>query len=433
MLGLLPLLAVSQTRSCSSCDAGEACGICLMLVPANQCPSGRYDQQGNGLSLANDCRGLAVGSMCEADGECGTNNDANNCPSRWSTRGGLDVYIREACVVTQPRPPPPPPIPACLNTHCDAGSSCGVCLQALSSADPACPPFWRSDWVLFTCDKVGPGELCEADGECGTLEVNNCAGRDPGSSGQTGSRTAADVYRRVNCAYPPPPPAAPSPPPVMCGTGQCAAGSSCGICLEEVQQSECPMAWRSDFRLPTCDIAAVGAMCEGDGECGTSNVLNNCRGGDSSRPSWGSWRQRNADVYRVRDCVVPGAISPPPPPPPGTSPALLENDELALVEDELELEEEGGGMNGFVVFLLVVLGLGGCACAVFIVLRIRHRGQLGGSPTMRPSQRVVINPLAPVGGISTSMTAPLSLNAAPIGVGMQDVNLKEGESKSSTV
>ena len=52
---------------------------------------------------------------------------------------------------------------------------------------------------------------------------------------------------------------------------------------------------------------------------------------------------------------------------------------------------------------------------------------------MRPSQRVVINPLAPMGGISTSMTAPLSLNAAPIGVGMQDVNLKEGESKSSTV
>ena len=61
MFGLLPLLAVSQTatRSCSSCDAGEACGICLMLVPANQCPSGRYDQQGNGRDRTHSNGGRA--------------------------------------------------------------------------------------------------------------------------------------------------------------------------------------------------------------------------------------------------------------------------------------------------------------------------------------------------------------------------------------
>ena len=319
-----------ESRPCSSCDAGDACGICLMAVAEHECPSG-WQNTGlvNGMGeLKPGCTGLAVGEMCEADGECGTNNELKNCDAVWSALGGRDVYRREECTITTPRAPPPSPtapLVSCDTLTCDAGASCGKCLQKLAENDPLCPAGWVSDVSLHTCDTAKPGEFCEANGECGTVEVNNCAGLDVNGRRLFGSITdaldnlpsnvqdmiggsaadymedalrASDVYRVVPCLAPPAPP---PPPPIQCES--CAAGASCGVCLTPISEDECPEPWKTNFVLKRCDIALPGELCEGDGECGTSNALDNCRGSDEDPTSVSglvNWRKRRGDVYSAR-------------------------------------------------------------------------------------------------------------------------------------
>ena len=56
----------------------------------------------------------------------------------------------------------------------------------------------------------------------------------------------------------------------------CDAGESCGVCLRAVERRDCPSHLNTVLdRLPDCAAAAMGELCEGDGECGTSEV-NNC-------------------------------------------------------------------------------------------------------------------------------------------------------------
>lgn len=182
------------------------------------------------------------------------------------------------------------------------GASCGLCLELLPVSE--CP---SEDEIraLPQCHLThAVGALCEADGECGTSKVaNNCAPNH-------------DVYRRCEStslstppwlppsgpAQPtmpgkppsvPLPPVAPLPP---CGSLQtaCSAGASCGLCLEPVE-SECPLNDYQIAALPDCHAVAPGALCEADGECGTSRVLNNCG--------------INHDVYRRERCSPP-ALSP---------------------------------------------------------------------------------------------------------------------------
>lgn len=57
----------------------------------------------------------------------------------------------------------------------------------------------------------------------------------------------------------------------------CDAGVECGLCLKVLAYpaTDCP----SDTELvsmPTCALAEVGQLCEGDGECGTNDALDNC-------------------------------------------------------------------------------------------------------------------------------------------------------------
>merc|ERR1712014_545129 len=67
----------------------------------------------------------------------------------------------------------------------------------------------------------------------------------------------------------PPTPAPPTPaPPVL----TCADGLS----LSPVPACECP----SNPNIANCDDVSAGELCEGDGECGTDNSLNNCDGGN---------------------------------------------------------------------------------------------------------------------------------------------------------
>ena len=333
-------------------------------------------------------------------------------------------------------------LPACESLSiCDAGASCGICLQKLANGDSDCPPFWESDWRLHTCDSVEPGGLCEADGECGTSnDEDNCPGRDAernrnsgrrlqhGSSGDhshggdwSRSSQSADVYRRVACAYPPSPPTPPSPPPVPCA--QCDAGvDECGICLEILKYDECPSAVASDFELPTCDVAERGSLCEGDGECGTRNDLGNCRGSDEATNEYGFWRKQNADVYRVLDCEVEG----------GTSTRAATNGEPSKKGlnggGDGRSGGDGGGVPGGLTFLLMLLSCTGGAAALIVALRSEKVGarlrpmvrlQRAGAPA--PSQAMV-NAIATSNTraattLTTSMTAPLTANAAPIGTG----------------
>ena len=58
--------------------------------------------------------------------------------------------------------------------------------------------------------------------------------------------------------------------------GQCDAGQDCGVCLRLIDQSEC----RNDagwWVLPfNCLNVSFDGLCEGSGECGTSNLADNC-------------------------------------------------------------------------------------------------------------------------------------------------------------
>ena len=62
---------------------------------------------------------------------------------------------------------------------------------------------------------------------------------------------------------------------------RCDAGQSCGLCLVAVGPSECP----SNPNIANCLSVGLGELCEGDGECGTGNGLNNCGGWDVYRKS----------------------------------------------------------------------------------------------------------------------------------------------------
>ena len=60
---------------------------------------------------------------------------------------------------------------------------------------------------MQTCDNVQLGEMCEADGECGTnVRINNCDNPTPdpqasdNGNGVRHSNRNNDVYKRISCA-----------------------------------------------------------------------------------------------------------------------------------------------------------------------------------------------------------------------------------------
>ena len=90
-----------------------------------------------------------------------------------------------------------------------------------------------------------------------------------------------------------------------------------GLCLKLVR-SGCPAADAVD-RLPTCDAlldAAPGAMCEGDGECGTSRVANNCNGNQDVYERCASAWEPPRPPPGAPAAPPPPATPPPPPQPP---------------------------------------------------------------------------------------------------------------------
>jgi hypothetical protein len=118
-----------------------------------------------------------------------------------------------------PPPPPSPARPTCTPQVCDAGQSCGVCLQLVRDCSRLSAPGHPSVYTVCESTRL-PGDYCEGQGECGTVEgVNNCPDYYGGMYG-------ADWYQRVDdtnstwgashalCNFAPPsPPAPPAPPP----------------------------------------------------------------------------------------------------------------------------------------------------------------------------------------------------------------------------
>ena len=81
---------------------------------------------------------------------------------------------------------------------------------------------------------------------------------------------------------------------------------STAACCVQPHTGACP-AYNILTYMEQCDTAEVGSICEGDGECGTSNSLNNCQ----------TW-----DVYTRILCPPPPPPQPPfPPASPAASPA----------------------------------------------------------------------------------------------------------------
>lgn len=441
---LVPLLATaSAARPCDSCEAGSSCGICLVLLTETECPADRHAF--TQMNVQRRCRGdLGIGKFCEGNGECGTDNEADNCVgSWWTSGGGRDIYRRETCTVTTPQAPPPPappPAASCELLHCDAGASCGICLQAVPYEQ--CPSFWKSDWVLHSCDKAAPGQLCEADGECGTTEVNNCAGRDrhgghgharraqAGAAGDGPDRgfpaddaepsrpsdrhwrrhNATDVFRRMECTYPHPPPAPPPPPLPLCSA--CEAGASCGVCLMRVPEPRCPPALHSDSELRNCDVVGVGEMCEADGECGASDRTNNCAGTDGKKRSG---TRGHADVFERVECAGP------------------------FPDDAGGGGRRGGhgghGGQGLPPSLLLVLAAG---IGAGVALPRWRRRQLGGAPTSAAPPATLQDGAGPTSNTRTEhesaecMSEPLRLAAAPMGQSDALPSVVEsGEARSS--
>ena len=148
-------------------------GYVLAAATAVQCPA-----DANIHNCATS--GLAVGDLCEGDGECGTDDDLDNCEHDGALQA--DIYVVTAA-------------PACPT------------LVAIDESD--CPD--NSLSILENCDAVGlaAGDLCEGDGECGTdTGLNNCG--------------SADVYRVEGGPTPTPTPRpTPTPTPTPKPTPHC--------------------------------------------------------------------------------------------------------------------------------------------------------------------------------------------------------------------
>ena len=203
--------------ACGHCDAGQDCGLCLRLLTQDECPRQVQGAENGGLPPCEPGK-VAPGKLCEGDGPCGTSNVAENCPY---VTGGIfgsvskfDIYLSVDCVLSPSTPPPPPsppdtpppppppsppPLPKCgAHDKCDAGGDCGYCLRLLEQSECPQQVSGAQNGGLPPCEpgRVGPGQLCEGDGPCGTSEARDNCGY---STGLLGFTQPFDIYLRVAC------------------------------------------------------------------------------------------------------------------------------------------------------------------------------------------------------------------------------------------
>ena len=96
-----------DTIACEECDAGASCGMCLMLVLQDKCPT---DIE----AVRIRCLDVLKGEACEGSGECGTDDGADNCLTSDIYRHVEcygDYFLLDPQSNSHPSPPPPPPTP----------------------------------------------------------------------------------------------------------------------------------------------------------------------------------------------------------------------------------------------------------------------------------------------------------------------------------
>jgi len=220
----------AEAPLCSACDNGNQGGVCLMKVDPASCPSNPNAYQPTTCTAAN----VAVGGMCEADGESGTDIHLDNCG------GGYDMYKRVACAVSAPTP----------------------------MADVVAALDERSKMVYAAaCGKTSD--------KCKVLYAGRYFNDPSPPPSPSPSPPCSDYYAATGCAWTETL-ACPSTP--MCSA--CDNGNQGGVCLMKVDPASCPSNPNA-YQPTTCTAAnvAVGGMCEADGESGTDIHLDNCGGG----------------------------------------------------------------------------------------------------------------------------------------------------------
>merc|ERR1740117_2869358 len=216
--------------------------VCHVALTAGECPA-------NPGLFPKCLTTAAIGTVCEGDGELGTDINLDNCAS--GTPGdGWDFYKRVDCTIS------------C--TACSNGNKDGVCLIPATTTECPATEALRTnapDCKLATFPlTTAIGAVCEADGELpvpGGGNLNNCADA-------TGAMTW-DFYKRVACnGY--------TQKDMNEIRSHCPA--SCGgVCLEPLPAAECPATEALREAAPDCTVAlAVGAICEADGNAPINNA-----------------------------------------------------------------------------------------------------------------------------------------------------------------
>jgi hypothetical protein len=205
-----------------------------------------------------DAPELQPGDFCEGDGECGTDKALNNCRNEYVD--GADIYIVIGFNDDDPAVdndsgsyrPTPRPVPLPL--------TCPAELRALP-IETCNDMRWLSSPVSCDDATLRVGQYCDGrDGACGTdRNLNNC---------ETLNGLSLSLYEVIATEI---------------RRGGCPA---LGVAAKE----SCP----GELDLVRCDAPELqpGDFCEGDGECGTDKMLNNC---DDEE-------YKGADIYVVLDC-----------------------------------------------------------------------------------------------------------------------------------
>ena len=76
-----------------SCDAGADCGFCLVAVDRGDCPDPSASPQN--LDALPNCIDAEMGTLCEGDGECGTNDHMSNCGHNYDVYKKIQVPERQ--------------------------------------------------------------------------------------------------------------------------------------------------------------------------------------------------------------------------------------------------------------------------------------------------------------------------------------------------
>jgi len=279
---ILRLQAVDDTVRCCHCCAGAA-GVtrdALVKVPATSyigvgagaiVEGDESAELAVGLADSTDGRGreavgirrvnsggvqevggaLAIGAVCESDGELSTNALLDNCAS--GTPGdGWDFYKRVACDAA--------PVIACMPSN-DAHwiANDGYTQAELDSLRTNCPA---------TCVNDAAGDFTSQLG--GVATTQSCA------------KFAEDKFTGT----------------IACTA--CSNGNNGGVCLVPLPAAECPANLLNtnaiDNAYTNClTTTAIGAVCEADGELGTLVALDNCASADTN--VGGGW-----DFYKRVAC-----------------------------------------------------------------------------------------------------------------------------------